>query len=74
MTAKRGSSERPSGGRRLRIEQVGSTIGANPRQRDALRTLGLKRIRAVVERDDTPAVRGAVAKIPHLVRIVEDER
>ena len=58
----------------LRIQQVRSTIGANPRQREVLRTLGLRRIRAVVERDDTAAVRGAVAKIPHLVEIVEDER
>jgi large subunit ribosomal protein L30 len=60
--------------RRLRIQQVRSTIGSNPRQRAVLRSLGLRRIRAVVERDDSPAVRGAVAKIPHLVRILEDER
>ena len=75
MTAKRTEDARSSsGGRRLRIQQVRSTIGSNPRQREVLRTLGLRRIRAIVERDDTPAVRGAVAKIPHLVRIVEDER
>jgi len=36
-----------------------------------LRSLGLRRIRQVVERQDTPAVRGMVAKIPHLVEIVE---
>jgi large subunit ribosomal protein L30 len=72
MTAKQTGSERSVG--RLRIQQVRSTISANPRQRDALRTLGLKRIRAVVERDDTPAIRGAVAKIPHLVQILEDRR
>jgi large subunit ribosomal protein L30 len=60
-------------GRRLRIRQVRSIIGSNPRQREVLRTLGLRRIRAVVEREDTAAVRGAVAKIPHLVEIVEGE-
>jgi len=60
--------------KKLRIQQVRSTIGSTSRQREVLRTLGLDRIRAVVERDDSPAVRGAVKKIPHLVRIVEDER
>ena len=74
MTAQRTSTPGPAAGGRLRIEQVRSVIGSNPKQREVLRTLGLKRIRAVVEREDSPAVRGAVAKIPHLVRILEDER
>ncbi|HVR29608.1 MAG TPA: 50S ribosomal protein L30 [Thermoanaerobaculia bacterium] len=74
MTARRSDHSRPPAGQRLRIQQVRSAIGSNPRQRETLRTLGLRRIREIVERDDTPAVRGAVAKIPHLVRIVEDER
>ncbi len=39
-----------------------------------LRGLGLRRIRHEVEREDTPAVRGMIAKIPYLVEIVEDER
>jgi large subunit ribosomal protein L30 len=59
---------------KLRIQQVRSTIGSTPGQREVLRTLGLKRIRDVVEREDSAAVRGAVKKIPHLVHIVEDER
>jgi len=70
MTAQRSDEPR---GRRLRIQQVRSMIGSNPRQREVLRTLGLRRIRAVVEREDSAAVRGAVAKVPHLVRILEDE-
>lgn len=57
----------------LRIEQYRSPIGYNKRQREVLRSLGLRRIRHVVERQDSPAVRGMVAKIPHLVRIVESE-
>jgi len=74
MTAQRTRSPQPGSGGRLRIEQVRSVIGSNPKQREVLRTLGLRRIRSVVEREDSPAVRGAVAKIPHLVRILEDER
>jgi large subunit ribosomal protein L30 len=59
---------------KLRIQQVRSTIGSTPSQRQVLRTLGLDRIRKVVEREDSAAVRGAVAKIPHLVQILEDKR
>lgn len=56
----------------LKIEQIKSPIGYPRNQREVLRTLGLRRIRHVVERQDTPAVRGAVKKISHLVRIVEE--
>ncbi|MEM1202110.1 MAG: 50S ribosomal protein L30 [Acidobacteriota bacterium] len=56
----------------LRIEQYRSPIGYPKTQREVLRGLGLRRIRHVVERQDTPAVRGMVKKIPHLVRIIED--
>ena len=56
----------------LRIEQIRSPIGFPRRQREVLRSLGLRRIRHQVERPDVQAVRGMVAKIPHLVRIVED--
>jgi large subunit ribosomal protein L30 len=56
----------------IRIEQVRSPIGYPKTQREVLRTLGLRRIRHVVEREDSPAVRGAVRKISHLARIVEE--
>ena len=57
----------------LRIKQVRSAIGRPRKQREVLRSLGLRRMHQVVERQDTPAVRGVVAKIPHLVQLVEDE-
>ena len=57
----------------LRIQQVRSAIGRPPNQHEVLRSLGLRRMHQVVERQDTPAVRGMVAKIPHLVQLVEDE-
>ena len=56
----------------IKIEQVKSPIGYSRTQRDVLRGLGLRRIRHVVEREDSAAVRGMVKKIPHLVRVVED--
>ena len=55
----------------LRITQERSSNGANPRQRAALRTLGLSRIGASVERPDEPAVRGALRVVGHLVRVGE---
>lgn len=57
----------------LRIQQVRSPIGRPPKQHEVLRGLGLRRMHQVVERQDTPAVRGMVAKISHLVKLVEDE-
>jgi large subunit ribosomal protein L30 len=56
----------------IRIRQVRSPIGFNKSQREVLRGLGLRRIRHEVERQDTPAVRGMVNKISHLVEVVEE--
>lgn len=56
----------------IKIEQYRSPIGYSKKQREVLRGLGLRRIRHVVEREDSQAVRGMVRKISHLVRIVED--
>lgn len=61
---------RPAG-RTIVIEQYGSGIGCQFRQKLTLRALGLRRIRQRVVRPDNPAVRGMVECIPHLVRIVE---
>jgi large subunit ribosomal protein L30 len=48
---------------------VRSTNGANPKQRAALRTLGLGRIGAASERPDDPTVNGALRRVEHLVRV-----
>ncbi len=56
----------------IKVTQVRSAIGRPRKQREVLRGLGLRRIRHVVERQDTDAVRGMVRKIPHLVEIVEE--
>jgi large subunit ribosomal protein L30 len=55
----------------LRITQVRSSIGARWRQRESLRTLGLKRIRHSVVRDDSPQTRGLIAAVHHLVEVEE---
>ncbi len=58
----------------IRIRQVKGTIGARETHREVLRGLGLRRIRHEVGREDTPAVRGMIAKIPYLVELVEDAK
>ena len=58
-------------GRTIVIEQYGSGIGCQFRQKLTLRALGLRHPRQRVVRPDNPAVRGMVEAIPHLVRIVE---
>jgi large subunit ribosomal protein L30 len=56
----------------LKVRQVRSGVGRPRNQREVLRSLGLRRMWHMVERQDTPAVRGMIAKISHLVEIVED--
>jgi large subunit ribosomal protein L30 len=56
---------------KIRIRQVRSSIGAIPAHREVLRGLGLRRIRHEVEREDSPAVRGMITRVSHLVEVVE---
>jgi large subunit ribosomal protein L30 len=55
--------------RKIRVTQVRSTIGFNRKQRDVVRSLGLRRIRHTIEVPDTPEVRGMILKIRHLVTV-----
>ena len=55
----------------VRIKQVGSPIRRPESQRKILTGLGLGKMHKVVELDDTPEVRGAIAKLPHMVEVVE---
>jgi large subunit ribosomal protein L30 len=58
-------------GSRIRIQLVGSPICRQERQKRIVRSLGLTKMNQVVERPDTPAFRGMVNKVPHLLKIVE---
>ncbi|MFP6623863.1 MAG: 50S ribosomal protein L30 [Myxococcota bacterium] len=61
-----------SSGKRIRLRQVKSEIGSNSRQRATLRGLGIRRLHKVVEVEDTPALRGMINKVSHLVTVLED--
>ena len=56
----------------LKITQLKSRNGSDKRQKDTLRSLGLRRIGHTVERSDSPQIRGMIAKVRHLVEVSED--
>lgn len=59
--------------KKVTVEQTGSPIGQNKRQRGTLLGLGLTRIGRRRELTDTPSVRGMIAKVAHLVKIVGEK-
>ena len=55
------------------VEQIGSPIRRPERQEQTLIGLGLNKMHRVRTLEDTPSVRGMIAKVSHLVRVVEDK-
>ena len=60
-----------TGDGKLKITQIKSGIGGTARQRETLKTLGLRRIGATVVRAGRPEVRGMVRSISHLIQVEE---
>lgn len=61
----------PAQGAKIQLKWVRSTIATPETQRLVVKGLGFTRLNQVVEREDTPSIRGMVAKVPHLVEIVK---
>ena len=59
--------------KRLRVTYVKSAIGYNVKQKQTIEALGLRRLQQVITHPDTPAVRGMLNKVSHLVRVEEVE-
>ena len=55
----------------LEVSQVRSAIGSKPNHRATLKALGLGRIGHVNTLPDRPEIRGMIAKVPHLVQVLE---
>jgi large subunit ribosomal protein L30 len=55
----------------IKIKLVRSPICTPMKHKDIVKGLGLKKLNQVVERPDTPAIRGMVNKVPHLVTVVK---
>jgi large subunit ribosomal protein L30 len=56
---------------RLKVTQSRSEIGGTSGQRDTLRSLGLKRLRDTVVKEDRPEIRGMIKAVSHLVVVEE---
>jgi len=69
MVAKKKKAETAAA--RIRIQYYRSTIAFPSKQKEVVRSLGLTKLNQIVERPDTASMRGAVAKVPHLLRIIE---
>ena len=69
MSAKKADAKADA--KKIRIRQVRSGIGCPVEMRETLKALGLGKLHRVTERVDTKETRGMIAKIPHLVEVVE---
>ena len=58
-------------GSRIQLKWVRSAIAAPVKHKLVIKGLGFTRLYQVIEREDTPSIRGMVAKVPHLVEIVK---
>ncbi len=64
-------NQQGEGGGKVRIEYYRSAIGYPKTQKEIVRSVGFTKLNQIIERPDTPATRGVVAKVPHLIRIIE---
>ena len=71
MAEKRRRKNAPADEHTIRIQYYRSFIAAPKTHKQMVRSLGLTKLNQIVERPDSPSMRGAVAKVPHLLRIVE---
>jgi large subunit ribosomal protein L30 len=69
-TSKTAKVKSPAGST-IRIQYYRSFIAAPKIHKQMVRSLGLTKLNQIVERPDSPSMRGAVAKVPYLLRIVE---
>jgi len=60
-------------GARMQLKWVRSAIASPVKHKLVIRGLGFTRLNQVIEREDTPSIRGMVAKVPHLVKVVSSQ-
>ena len=65
------SKDKKNDGKTIRIRQIRSGIGCPIEMRETLKALGLGKLHRVTERVDSRETRGMIAKIPHLVEVVD---
>ena len=65
------SAKKSNAGGKIHLKWVRSAICAPVKQKLVVKGLGFTRLNQVIERPDNPAIRGMVAKVPHLVEIIQ---
>jgi large subunit ribosomal protein L30 len=58
-------------GQKLKITQIRSTIGRIKKQKEIIKALGIKKLYGSVIHEDTPQIRGMIAKVKHLLEVEE---
>ena len=56
----------------LKVTLTRSIIGLSPKQEATVKALGLRRIRQSVSHEDSPSVRGMIAKVPHVLQVTRE--
>lgn len=57
--------------KKLLIKQIKSGIGYRKKSKETLKALGLRKMNQIIEKNDTPAIRGMIKKISHLLEVIE---
>jgi large subunit ribosomal protein L30 len=71
MAEKRTNKSNKTAQAKIRIQYYRSYIAAPRTHKEIVKSLGITKLNQIVERPDTPSMRGAVAKLPHLLRLVD---
>jgi large subunit ribosomal protein L30 len=58
--------------KKLRLRLARSLIGLSPQQEATVKALGLRRMNQVVVHDDTPTIRGMIARVPHVLEVRDE--
>jgi large subunit ribosomal protein L30 len=65
------TKKKSAGSAKIKVQYYRSAIGFNVQQKLVVKGLGFGKLNSTRELTDTPSIRGMIAKVPHLVRIVE---
>jgi len=67
------AGKKKSNDRTIKIQQIKSAIGYRKKQKLTIEALGIHRMGQVVEKKDTPQIRGMIRKVSHLLKIIEED-
>ena len=72
MAQKKATGKKQTGGGSVRLKWTRSAIASPVKHKLVIKGLGFTRLNQVIERQDTPSIRGMVKKVPHLVQVTDE--